>query len=144
MEIAEIQISYSPNDGERPKIFGSRSAYDILIERWDPALLPLLEEFKVILMNNAGEVLGIVPLSKGGITGTVVDVRILFAVALKATACSIIICHNHPSGSLKPSEQDIKLTQKIKHGGMLLDIKINDHLIITEDGYFSFQDEGML
>ena len=65
-------------------------------------------------------------------------------IVLKATATAVIVAHNHPSGSLRPSEQDIKLTQKIKHGGMLLDIKINDHLIITEDGYFSFQDEGML
>jgi len=144
MEIAEIQISYTPNEGERPKICGSRSAYEILIERWDKSLLPLLEEFKVILMNNAGQVLGIVSLSKGGMTGTVVDIRLLFAVALKATATALIVAHNHPSGNLRPSEQDINLTKKIKEGGMLLDIKIHDHLIVTEFGYYSFQDEGMM
>ena len=83
-------------------------------------------------------------LSKGGMTGTVVDVRLLFAIALKATATAVIAAHNHPSGSLRPSEQDIKLTRKIKHGGQLLDIKIHDHLIVTEDGYFSFQDEGLM
>ena len=144
MEISEIQISYSPRNGEKPKIYGSQSAYAILIEGWDKSSLALQEEFKVILMNNAGQVLGIVSLSKGGITGTVVDVRLLFAIALKATATALIVAHNHPSGSLRPSEQDIKLTRKIKEGGMLLDIKIHDHLIVTDTGYFSFQDEGLI
>jgi len=144
MEIAEIEISYTPSDGERPKIFGSRSAYDILIEKWDKSLLPLLEEFKVILMNNAGQVLGIVSLSKGGMTGTIVDVRLLFAVALKSAATAIIIAHNHPSGNLKPSDQDKMLTQRIRKAGEILDIRLLDHLIISRDRYYSFADEGLL
>ncbi len=74
----------------------------------------------------------------------IASARVLFAVALKATATALIIAHNHPSGNLRPSEQDINLTQKIKHGGMLLDIKLHDHLILTDSRYYSFQDEGMM
>ena len=97
MKIAEIQISYSPSNCTKPKIMGSQSAYNILIQRWNKALLPLQEEFKVILMNNAGQVLGIVLLSRGGMTGAIVDMRLLFAVALKTAATAIIVAHNHQS-----------------------------------------------
>ena len=98
-----------------------------------------------MLLNNANRVKGIFEVSTGGITGTLVDLRILFAVVLKSLSCSVILSHNHPSGTLKPSEADKRLTEKIKKAGELLDIKILDHLILTPDGdYFSFADEGML
>lgn len=102
------------------------------------------EEFWVLFLNNANEVIGKLQLSKGGFTGTVVDLRILFKRAIELKTLAIIVCHNHPSGKLHPSTADIKLTQKIKKGGETLDIKLLDHLIITEKAYFSFVDEGVL
>ena len=83
-------------------------------------------------------------LSKGGVTGTVADPRLILAVALKTAACSIMLCHNHPSGNLKPSRQDEELTYKIKKAGRYMDIKVIDHLVLDDDGYYSFADEGMI
>ncbi|MBD0333245.1 MAG: JAB domain-containing protein, partial [Chitinophagaceae bacterium] len=82
--------------------------------------------------------------SSGGITGTVADPRLIYTAALKVNAVSLILCHNHPSGSLKPSRADEELTQKIKSAGAFLDIKVLDHLIISSEGYYSFADEGLL
>ena len=98
-----------------------------------------------MLLNNANKVKGIYEVSTGGITGTLVDLRIIFAVVLKSLTTAVILAHNHPSGTLRPSEPDKRLTQKIKKAGELFDIKVLDHLILTPDGnYFSFADEGML
>ena len=97
-----------------------------------------------MLLNRANKVLGIYPVSKGGVSGTLVDPKLIFSVALKCNASSIILAHNHPSGNLFPSENDKELTQKLKSAGNFLDIKVLDHLIITPEGYFSFADEGLL
>lgn len=102
------------------------------------------EEFWIVFVNNRNVVLQTSQLSKGGITGTVVDVRIVFKTALQLGAIGVILAHNHPSGSLKPSQEDISLTKKLKLAGESLDIKVLDHLIITEKAYFSFADENML
>lgn len=102
------------------------------------------EEFWVLYLNNSNKVLHKSLLSKGGITGTVVDVRLAFKTALQYGATGIILCHNHPSGTLKPSEADCQITKKIKLAGENLDIKVLDHLIVTETGYYSFSDEGIL
>ena len=102
------------------------------------------EEFWVLYLNNANKVLSKNQLSKGGITATLVDVRLLFKKAIEISAVAIIICHNHPSGKTEPSPQDKVLTKKIKEGGISLDIKLLDHLIITEKSYFSFADNGKI
>ena len=102
------------------------------------------EEFWVLYLNNANKVLSKTQLSKGGITATLVDVRLLFKKAIEISAVAIIICHNHPSGKTEPSSQDKVLTKKIKEGGVSLDIKLLDHLIITEKSYFSFADNGKI
>jgi DNA repair protein RadC len=102
------------------------------------------EEFWIIYLNNSNKVLQTAQLSKGGITGTLVDIRLAFKKALELGAVSLILAHNHPSGTLKPSESDIKLTNKIKKAGESLDITILDHLIVTEKTYFSFADEQMI
>ncbi len=126
---------------ERKKINSSAAAFEIL----QPLIGELPhEEFWVIYLNNSNKVLQTSQLSKGGITGTLVDVRLAFKQALELGAVGIILAHNHPSGTLKPSESDIKLTGKIKSAGESLDINILDHLIITEKAYFSFADEQML
>lgn len=101
------------------------------------------EEFWVIFLNNSNKVISKVQLSKGGITGTIVDVRLVFRLALENKAIGLILCHNHPSGSLVPSEADKQITNKIKLAGESLDVKVLDHLIITETKYYSFVDEGI-
>ena len=101
------------------------------------------EEFWIIYMNNSNKVISKSQLSKGGITGTLVDVRIVFKTALEMGATALILCHNHPSGTLVPSEADKQITRKLKLAGESLEIKVLDHLIVTEASYFSFADEGI-
>ncbi len=145
-QVTEIQITYksSVKASSRTKITCSNDAYHILKQNWNSDILELREEFKILLLNRANKVLGLVNISSGGVSGTVADPKLIFSGALKANACGIILAHNHPSGNLKPSEADISLTTKLKEGGILLEISVLDHLIITEDGYFSFADEGMI
>lgn len=102
------------------------------------------EEFWSIFLNNSNKILAKSQISKGGITGTLVDVRLVFKTALEIGATSIVLCHNHPSGALKASEADRQITRKLKAAGEQLDIKILDHVIVTETGWFSFADEGFL
>lgn len=126
---------------ERQKIGSSNSVFEYL----QPIIGELPhEEFWVLYLNNSNKIIKSAQLSKGGITGTVVDVRLAFKEALQLGAVAIILAHNHPSGTLKPSQPDIQLTKKLKVAGESLDIKVLDHLIITEKAYFSFADENML
>ena len=143
-EVAEIKVSYSTTNTPKIKITSVNKAFEVLLSLWDLDTIELQEEFKILLLNRANEVLGIYPLSKGGITGTVVDSRLIFAVALKCNATGILLCHNHPSGNLKPSDNDITLTRSIKKCADFLDITLIDHLIITKNGFFSFSNEGKL
>lgn len=146
-KVNEIAISYSGNlkTNQLPKIASSQNAAELLYGEWNKNNIELHETFKVMLLNNANKVKGIYEVSTGGITGTLVDLRILFAVILKSLTTAVILAHNHPSGTLTPSEPDKRLTQKIKKAGELFDIKVLDHLILIPDGnYFSFADEGIL
>lgn len=102
------------------------------------------EEFWILLLNRANRMIEPVKISQGGMSGTVVDVRIVLRNAILKQASSVIICHNHPSGNTKPSQQDIDITRKIKEAGTLMDIKLFDHLIVADKAYFSFADEGMI
>lgn len=143
-EVAEIKVSCSTNNTSKIKITSVNKAFELLLSSWDMETIELQEEFKVLLLNRSNEVLGIYPLSKGGITGTVVDSRLIFAVALKCNATGIIICHNHPSGNLNPSGADIELTKKIKKCADFLDISLIDHIIVTKNSFYSFSNEGKL
>lgn len=145
-QVSEINLTYRPKfkASERPKVTSSKDAYDILYNNWDLDKIELLEQFKILLLNRANNVIGIFQVSSGGIAGTVADPKLIFSTALKACASSIILSHNHPSGNLQPSQQDIELTKKIKAGGSYLDIMVLDHVIITPDRYYSFADEGMI
>ncbi|KXN98519.1 hypothetical protein LS48_10520 [Aequorivita aquimaris] len=126
---------------ERKKITSSNSVFEYV----QPIIGELPhEEFWILYLNNSNKIIKSAQLSKGGITGTVVDVRLAFKDALQLGAVGIILAHNHPSGTLKPSQADIQLTKKLKTAGDSLDIKVLDHLIITEKAYFSFADENML
>lgn len=122
-------------------IKSSLDAYEIL----KPFLEDLNhEEFWALFLNNSNKVIAKYQLSKGGLTSTIVDVRLLYKKALEQGSVGIIVCHNHPSGKLFPSNADKVLTQKIKEAGKTLDIKLLDHIIITEKAYFSFADERIL
>jgi DNA repair protein RadC len=126
---------------ELQKITSSKTIFDIM----QPIIGELAyEEFWIIYLNNANKIISKSQLSKGGITGTVVDVRLVFKTALELGAVGIILAHNHPSGTIQPSEADKQITQKLKSGGEQLDIRILDHIIVTETQYFSFSDAGIL
>ncbi len=144
--VAELELIYKTKvkPSERPLVTSSKNCYSLLLQTWDENKIDFVEQFKVLLLNRCNRVLGILELSTGGITGTVADIRLIMAAALKANAVAIIISHNHPSGNLKPSKADEDLTRKIKTAGMYLDIQVIDHIIVTSEGYYSFADEGVL
>ena len=144
--VAEIQLSYKPKvkASLRPKITSSNDAYEILLSSWDISKIDFVEQFKVMLLNRANKVPGVLEISSGGISGTVADPKLIFAAALKAGASGLILSHNHPSSNLQPSQADISLSKKVKEGGTLLEIPVLDHIIVTSEGYYSFADEGLL
>jgi DNA repair protein RadC len=146
-QIAEVRLVYTTNvkASDRAQIKTSQDAYDLFMGSWDRETIEHVEEFKLMLLNRSNKVLSITAISKGGTAGTVVDVKLILQYAIKANACAIIICHNHPSGALQASESDITLTRKIKDAASLMDIQILDHLIIIPEGRFhSLADEGYL
>ncbi|MGB5556005.1 MAG: DNA repair protein RadC [Flavobacteriaceae bacterium] len=123
------------------KITSSRDVFELL----QPSMGELPhEEFWIVYLNNANKVLLTSQLSKGGLTGTLVDVRIVLKQALELGAVALVLAHNHPSGILRPSNEDKKVTEKLKTAATALDVKVLDHLIITQKDYFSFADEGIL
>jgi DNA repair protein RadC len=145
--INEIKISYvhRVKAVNWPRVSSSRTAAEVLFENWDNDTIAVYESFKILLLNNSNQIKGIYQISQGGITGTLVDMRLLFAVALKSLSVALILAHNHPSGTLKPSQADRNITRKIKTAAEVLDLKILDHLILNPDGeYYSFADEGIL
>ncbi|KFC18133.1 MULTISPECIES: RadC family protein [Chryseobacterium group] len=126
---------------ERQQISSSKDAFEIL----QPHLSDLqTEEFWAIFLNHQNKILYKTCLFRGGIASSVADVRVVFKTALEHFSTQIIVAHNHPAGSLKPSKEDINITQKIKDAGKLLDIDLLDHLILTQNNYYSFKDEGIL
>lgn len=145
--INEIKISYKEKitTTTANAIKSSTDAGNLLFDNWDKDIIGLQEAFKVLLLNNSNRVKGVYHLSTGGITGTLVDIRILFAVILKSLSVGIILAHNHPSGKLQPSEADKQLTQKIKKAAVYFDVKVLDHLILIPSGeFYSFSDNGLL
>lgn len=126
---------------EKDQIKGSRDAANYL----RPVIGDLsYEEFWVIFLNRHNKVIEKQKLSQGGMTGTVIDVRLVLKLALEKHATSLIFCHNHPSGNLEPSDADKKITRQLKEAGALMEIPVVDHLIVTQSGFFSFADEGLL
>ena len=144
MEVAEIKVSYSNTNPIRVQVTNSQKMFEVIMKHWDLDILEYQEQVKVILLNRANIVLGIYEMSKGGISGTVVDIRIILGVALKCNASAIILVHNHPSGKLVPSEPDKAITKRLKEACNLLEVYLLDHLIISKFGYYSFADEGTL
>ena len=127
------------------KVTGSRNVYDVFFNLWDQSQIGYRESFKLLLLNHGLIVLGVVNISEGGLTGTVADVRMMMQAAILANASCIALAHNHPSGTAKPSEADIKLTNKVKQAASLFEISLRDHIILTPMGnYYSFADEGVI
>jgi DNA repair protein RadC len=126
---------------EKPKVTSSKEAFEFIHSFISDITH---EEFWVLFLNRSNKIIDKYKLSQGGISGTVIDVRLLLKKALELLASSLIICHNHPSGNIKPSENDKKITDKIKIAAQQMDIKLLDHLIISDNSYLSFSDEGLL
>jgi len=144
-QVAEISVSYRPAIANKPIIKCALDAYVVLREFFTPETIQVNEQFLVMYLNKANRVLGVYPAFVGGITSSIVDLRLILSIALKTLATSVVLCHNHPSGSLSPSKQDIDVTQRIKEAAKYLDIVVQDHLIVTfEQKYFSFADDGLL
>ncbi len=114
------------------------------MEIWNLNTIDFFEQFKILLLNQSNKVLGVYEVASGGISGASIDLRLVFAAALKANASSLIMIHNHPSGQILPSLADKLITQKAKEIGVILDIAVIDHLIITSESYYSFAEKGSL
>jgi DNA repair protein RadC len=142
--LPQITLKYKQGSVKKIKITSSKDAYNLLIKLYDIDTIDYLETFIVLFLDRANQTIGWIKLSQGGISGTVVDKKVLMATALKSGASSIILSHNHPSGNLKPSKSDIDITNQVVEAGKILDIPVLDHHIITSNGYYSFADEFML
>lgn len=144
MKLAEIKVSYSNKNKERVKVTNSQIVYYHVLDSWNKDIIEYQEEVKVVLLNRANIILGIYEMSKGGVSGTVIDLKIILGVALKCNASGIILVHNHPSGHLQPSDIDNTITSRLKEVCKVLEIVLLDHLIISKEGYYSFSDCGNL
>jgi len=142
--LAEITVNYSTKvkAADRPRVRCSQDAEKLLRQIFPS--LEHVEYFYIICLNRANQVLGFHQVSKGGISGTVTDVRVIFQVAIKSNSSGLILAHNHPSGNLQPSEADLKITRKIKEAGAFLDISVLDHIILADEGYLSMADENLV
>lgn len=141
--VAALEVGRRRREGEgmkRQQITSSADIYEVMHGLADEPQ----EEFWILLLNKANKIIGKYPISKGGVSGTVADLRVIFKLAVENLATSIILCHNHPSGNLKPSDADITLTRKLRDSGNLMDIPVLDHIIVTGSEYYSFADEGIL
>lgn len=146
LHVTEVELIYRNKvpPSERPQIHSSYYAYELLMMAWDMNKIELLEQFKIILLDRRNACIGVSDISTGGVAGCVVDAKIVFSTALKARASAIVLSHNHPSGNLTPSRQDIDLTRKMIAAGNLLDISVIEHLIVTPQSYYSFADNGLM
>lgn len=142
----KISVSFDKNlkKSELIKIGSSKDAYKVFERVFNADTFHWSEEMIMLCVNNSNKVVGFYKISSGGMTGTVVDVRMIFTTALQCAATSIIIAHNHPSGTLIPSDADLNLTKKIIEAGKVLDIRLLDHLIITDESFYSFADNGRI
>lgn len=140
----KIQYSFEPEIEQLPQLVSADKVYQFLMEIWDQDTISYKEEFVVVMLNNAKRVLGWSKISSGGSNATVVQPTMIFQVAILSHADSIILGHNHPSGTLKASTADVSLTKRIKEAGRLLGINVVDHLIVTPKSYTSFIEQGLM
>lgn len=143
-KVAEVELCYKPTAKRLHKITGSADAYKVLLSTYKEGTICYKEYFKILFLNQANQVFGYTLISEGGLTTTDVDVRVILQAALLTNSVAIILAHNHPSGNMKPSQQDIEITQQVKKAAKLMRIEVLDHLILTGTGYYSFTDEGLI
>lgn len=144
--INEVNLVYrrSPQAVDYPVIKNSAEAFEILRDTWDMNRIEHVEQFKVLLLDKANRVLGLYEASTGGTDATIMDAKLIMVAALRANAHGIIVSHNHPSGSLKPSASDVANTKKLKDAGKVLTIPLLDHIIVTASDFLSFSDKGLI
>ena len=142
--VVEVELSYKPKFKNLHKIVSSEDAYKYLLPTYKEGTICYKEYFKVLFLNQANQVLGYTLISEGGITETSVDVRVILQAALLTNSMALVLAHNHPSGNLRPSRQDMEITKQVKEAAKLIRITVIDHLILTDAGYYSFSDEGQL
>ncbi len=142
--VGEVELTYKSTSRSRSKIYSSEDAYKILLPTYKEGTICYKEYFKVLLLSQSNQVLGYTLISEGGITETCADVRVILQAALLTNSVALVLAHNHPSGNLKPSRQDIEITKQVKDAAKLMRITVIDHLILTDAGYYSFADEGLL
>ena len=142
--VGEVELTYKSTSRSRSKIYSSEDAYKILLPTYKEGTICYKEYFKVLLLSQSNQVLGYTLISEGGITETCADVRGILQAALLTNSVALVLAHNHPSGNLKPSRQDMEITKQVKEAAKLMRISVIDHLILTDAGYYSFADEGLL
>ena len=142
--VSEVQVSYSPVLEANYSVSSSKESFELMLSKWEHNTIEMFEEVKIILLNRSNKVIGVYALARGGITACVVDVRIILSIALRTLSTGLIIVHNHPSGSLIPSNDDKKITEQLKSACKIMGIELLDHLIISKSNYYSFADEGLL
>ena len=145
-QVNEVKLTYKTKQkaSERPKVLSSKTTYDLLLNCFDSDTIEYRETFKVLLLNRGNKVLGVFNVSEGGINETIVDIRLILQAAILSNASSIILSHNHPSGETKPSRQDDIITNRIKTACEVMGITVLDHIVITNEKYYSYADEGRL
>lgn len=145
-QLPKIKVSYHrlSNQNNIPHIVCSYDAYSLFSSIWNQDTIELFEEFKVIYTDRKNAVIGYHDLCKGTSNGVLVNIKLILGIALECNADGIFLCHNHPSGQLKASEQDKQVTSKVKKACKLFDFRLHEHIIITKDGYLSMSNEGLL
>ena len=143
-KVGEVKLSYKPKFKNQQKVTSSEDAYRYMLSTYKEGTICYKEYFKVLFLNQANQILGYTLISEGGLTETTADVRLIFQAALLTNSVALILAHNHPSGNLKPSPEDIRLTKQVREASNFMRIKILDHIIISDTEYYSFADEGML
>ena len=141
--LRKLTLREEKTEYKRSKICSAKDAYNVMKPFFENDMT-ICESFYILFLNNANNTTGYVKISQGGITATVVDIRIVAKYCVETLSPAVIIAHNHPSGKLQPSHEDIKITKKLKEALNLFDCRVLDHLILTEEGYYSFADEGIL
>ena len=142
--VGEVELSYKPKFKSLHQVSCSEDAYRYLLPTYKEGTICYKEYFKVLFLNQASQILGYTLISEGGITETCADVRVILQAALLTNSVAIILTHNHPNGNLKPSRQDMEITKQVRDAAKLMRITLTDHLILTDEGYYSFADEGQL
>jgi DNA repair protein RadC len=140
----ELFLGRKKSDALKIKVTSSKDCYSFFKQVWDDDTMEFCESAMAVYLNRANNTIGWMKISQGGIAGTVIDVKIVLAGALKCGASAIILAHNHPSGNLRPSNADVNLTNKIKDACAIMELQLLDHIILTEDSYYSFADEGLI